>query len=195
MAQERALIVIGASLGGVAALRRIVAGLPADLPAAVLIVLHTGPSSPMAMADILGELTSMSVAYAEQGSVIESGRIYVAPPGWHMVVTADGVVGLHHGAPVNDSRPAVDVLFQSAAQVYGWRVVGVVLTGRDGDGTAGLRAIKLAGGITVVQRPRDAVAPDMPMSAIYGDSPDHVVSLAEMPALLARLVGSGRTAP
>ncbi len=187
MGPNRDIIVIGASLGGVDALRRVVGGLPADLPAAVVVVLHTGRSSPMAMADILGRCTSMTVAYAEQGSRIEPGRVYIAPPGWHTVVVAKELLGLELSAPVHHSRPAVDVLFRSAAEVYGPRVIGVVLTGGDHDGTAGLRAIKLAGGISVVQKPRDAVDPGMPMSAIYGDSPDHVVSLDEMPALLARL--------
>ncbi|WP_255722523.1 chemotaxis protein CheB [Lichenibacterium dinghuense] len=192
MAPRRDIIVIGASRGGVDALRRVVGNFPVDLPAAVLIVLHTAPDSPMAMADILGRSTAMPVDYAEQGSRIEPGQVYIAPPGWHTAVVAESVLELHHGEPVNFSRPAVDVLFRSAAQVYGSRVIGVVLTGGDHDGTAGLRAIKLAGGISVVQKPQGAVDPGMPMSAIYGDSPDHVVPLGEMAKLLVRLVGFGR---
>ena len=195
MAHRRDIIVIGASRGGVDALRRIAGDLPIDLPAAVVIVLHTAANSPMAMADILGRRAAMPVAYVEQGSRIEPGQIYLAPPGQHTLVISEGFLGLRFSEPVHHSRPAVDVLFRSAAQVYGPRVVGVVLTGGDHDGTAGLRAIKLAGGVSVVQKPRSAVDPGMPMSALYGDSPDHVMSSEEMPALLTRLARFGDTAP
>ena len=104
-----------------------------------------------------------------------------------MVVIDEGFMDLHAGSKVHNLRPAADVLFRSAAEIYGPRVIGVVLTGGDGDGTDGLRAIKAAGGLCVVQEPEDADDPSMPLSALYGDHPDYVVSLDEMAGLLTRL--------
>ncbi|MGI4765052.1 MAG: chemotaxis protein CheB [Janthinobacterium lividum] len=188
MTQPRDLIVIGASLGGLKALNELSSGLTSDFPAAILIVLHSSPESPRMFAKILGQHTPLSVDYAEQGGRILPGHILFAPPGLHMVVLDEGFVGLHAGPKVRHSRPAADVLFRSAAEVYGPRVIGVVLTGGDGDGTDGLRAIERAGGIGIVQKPDDAVNPSMPLSAIRGVDPDYCVPLDGMAGLLTRLV-------
>ena len=192
MIHPRDIIVIGASLGGLEALTKLASGLPSDFPAAILIVLHTSLQSPRMLARIVGQHTPLSVDYAEQGGNILPGHVLFAPPGLHMFVIDKGFVGLHAGPKVHQSRPAADVLFQSAAEVYGPRVIGVVLTGGDSDGTNGLRAIKAAGGLCVVQEPEEAANPSMPLSALRGDHPDHVVSLDEMAGLLTRLVRGDR---
>lgn len=187
MTQARDIIVIGASLGGLEALCRLVRGFSADLPAAVLIVLHTSRQSPRLLANIIGQHTSLSVSYGRQGDTIKPGHAYFAPPDLHLVVVAPGFLMLRAGPKVHFSRPAADVLFQSAAEVYGPRVIGVVLTGGDHDGTEGLRRIKAAGGVSVVQDSSEARDPIMPRSALIGGHPDHQVSLDEMAALLTRL--------
>lgn len=184
----RDIIVVGASRGGLKALCALTQGLPAGLPAAVLIVLHTGADSPRLLADILGRCTPLPVAYAIAGKDIRPGHIYVAPPGAHLIVVPPGHIGLDSGPKVHHSRPAADRLFQTAAAVYAQRVIGVVLTGGDGDGTDGLRAIKTAGGVSIVQQPAEAVDPSMPISAIRDDVPDHCLAVADMGSLLAALV-------
>ena len=184
----RDIIVVGASLGGLDALSKLLGGLPGELNAAVLVVLHTSPDSPRLLAGILGERTLLKVAYGQHGCSIERGHVYIAPPDHHLTVAPPGVVHLNQGPKVRFSRPAADPLFRSAADVYGPRVIGVVLTGCDGDGTEGLRAIKAAGGISVVQDPKEAVVPEMPRSAIIGANPDFIVVLSEMVALLVQLV-------
>ncbi len=195
MTQPRDIIVIGASFGGLEALTKLASGLTSDFPAAILIVLHTSLQSPRMLARIVGQHTPLSVDYAEQGGNILPGHVLFAPPGLHMVVIDEGFVGLHAGPKVHHSRPAADVLFRSAAEVYGPRVIGVVLTGGDGDGADGLRAIKAAGGLSVVQEPEGAADPGMPLSALHIGDPDHVVSLDEMAGLLSQLVRGGARAP
>ncbi|MGN6550635.1 MAG: chemotaxis protein CheB [Pararhizobium sp.] len=182
--ENRCIIAIGASAGGVEALQRLVAGLPKDLPAAVFVVLHVGPTSHLA--EILDRAGPLPVANATSGADIEIGRVHVAPPGHHLLLH-DGHMMLRRGPRENLVRPSIDPLFRSAACSYGGHVIGVILTGSLSDGTAGLRAIKTCGGISVVQHPDDAVVPDMVMSALKNVEIDHCVPLAEMPGLLTRL--------
>jgi len=125
---------------------------------------------------------------ARRGHSVEPGHVYIAPPDYHMTVLCPGVVRLDQGPKVRFSRPAVDPLFRTAAEVYGPRVIGVVLTGYGEDGTDGLRAINAAGGITVVQDPNEATAAGMPRSALLGVRPDFNVSLSVTAALLVRHV-------
>ena len=185
----RSIIVIGASAGGVDALGRLVSFFPPAFPAAVMIVLHTAPHSPRVLAEIIGQYASIPVSYATQGEEVLLSHAYVAPPDRHLIVTGAGRLGLDAGVKVRHSRPAVDRLFTSAAEFYGSRVVGVVLTGGDGDGTNGLRAIKKAGGLAIVQDPADAVAPGMPMSALERGHPDYCLTLNEIGPMLIRLAG------
>lgn len=185
----RDIIVVGASRGGLKALCTLTRGLPAGLPAAVLIVLHTGADSPRLLADILGRCTPLPVSYAIAGEDVRPRHIYVAPPGAHLIVVPPGHIALDPGAKVHHSRPAADRLFQTAAAVYAQRVIGIVLTGGDGDGTDGLRAIKDAGGVSVVQQPAEALDPSMPISAIQDEMPDYCLAVADMGSLLAVLVG------
>ncbi len=180
------IIVIGTSAGGIEALRVLVGGLPDDLAASVFIVLHTSPDSPGMLADILNRFGKLPATTARDGERIRPGRIYVPPPDRHMLLEP-GVVRLTRGPKENRFRPAVDPLFRSAAQTYGPRVVGVILTGYLGDGTAGLWTVKHLGGTAVVQDPQDALVPFMPLSALNHVEVDYCLPLEEIAPLLVRL--------
>jgi two-component system chemotaxis response regulator CheB len=180
------LVVIGASLGGVRALLRLLPQLPADFPAPVLVVLHIGAYSSR-MPALLENRGALPVVQARDGDVPQVGRIYFAAPDHHMVVEA-GTIRLPRGPKEHHSRPAIDPLFRSAALEYGERTVGVVLTGALDDGTAGLQAIKDCGGFAIVQDPRDAEEPSMPMSALAHVDVDRCVPLEAMAATLTALV-------
>lgn len=184
--RNRDMIVIGASAGGVEALLSIARALPADLPASVFVVLHVPANSPSVLPRLLGRAGQLEAVHARDGEAIRRGVIYVAPPNCHLLVR-QGHVGLSGGPRENGHRPAVDPLFRSAAAVYGSRVVGVVLSGNLDDGTAGLTAVKRRGGVAVVQHPEEALYAGMPRSAIEQVAVDHILPLAEIPALLSRL--------
>jgi two-component system chemotaxis response regulator CheB len=185
MMKARRLIVIGASLGGVEALRTITAQLPADFPAALLVVLHVGTHK-SELPWLLNRDGPLLAIHPENGEPITPGRIYVAPPDHHMVV-GPGRVYLTRGPRENWARPAIDPLFRTAARSYGPAVIGVILTGRLNDGTAGLHEIKQQGGTAIVQDPADATAPSMPLSALRHVPVDHCLPLTGIPRLLARL--------
>jgi two-component system chemotaxis response regulator CheB len=170
--------VIGASAGGVEALKSVVTGLPDDLPAAVCIVLHIAPTSSSALAGILARAGPLPCSAATDGDELEHGRILVAPPDHHLVVE-DGRVRLTAGPRENGHRPSVDALFRSASLARESAVIGVVLSGTRDDGSAGLAVIKSRGGATVVQDPDEALYPGMPASAIA-----HVVVDAVAPSRL-----------
>ncbi len=180
-------IAVGASAGGVEALSRLVAALPEDLPATVLVVLHVPEGSPSALTGILARAGRITCVTAADGEPLLPSTVVVAPAGSHLLV-ADGHVSLSRGPQENGHRPAVDALFRSCAQQHGARTVAVVLTGTLDDGTAGLAAVRASGGVAVVQEPSDALYPGMPASALAGAGADHVVALSQLPALLARLV-------
>jgi two-component system, chemotaxis family, protein-glutamate methylesterase/glutaminase len=184
----RDIIAVGTSAGGVAALARLLGGLPGKLNASVLIVQHTSPLSPKLLANILGRRTTLKVAYGQHGRPIERGHVYIAPADRHMTVVPPGVIRLNEGPKVRFSRPAIDPLFLTAAEIYGPRVIGVVLTGHGEDGTDGLWEIKAAGGVCVVQDPEEAIAREMPRSALARTQEAFKISLDEMATLLVRLV-------
>jgi two-component system, chemotaxis family, protein-glutamate methylesterase/glutaminase len=179
-----AVVVIGASYGGVEAMEQLFTEIPPHVPAAFLAVLHVGPH-PSEFPHILNRHSLLPAHHARQGELIRAGQIYVAPPDHHLLVRRRHVV-LSRGPRVNWTRPAVDPLFRSAAQAYGPGVIGVVLTGRLNDGTAGLYEIKRRGGITIVQDPSDAISPAMPSSALQHVEVDHCVPLASMPGILVQ---------
>jgi two-component system chemotaxis response regulator CheB len=181
------LVVIGASAGGLDAVGAICASLPEDFPAPVVIVLHLSPDSPGVSGDIVDRAGKLSAANARDGERLRPGHIYVAPPNFHLLVEP-GRLRLTKGPKENRFRPAIDPLFRSAAQVYGPRAIGVVLTGNLDDGSAGLWAVKHMGGTTIVQDPRDARYPSMPTHAVEHVGPDYVVPAAEIGPLLDRLV-------
>lgn len=180
------IIVVGASAGGVEALTTLVRELPADLPAAVFIVLHIPAQSPSVLPSILNRAGPLISAHPADNTRIEHGRIYVAPPDHHLLVE-EGRVRIVRGPKENRHRPAVDPLFRSAARVYGPRVVGVILTGSLDDGTAGLQAIKTRGGIAVAQDPEEALYPSMPRSAVENVAVDYCLPLSEIVPTLVRL--------
>jgi two-component system, chemotaxis family, protein-glutamate methylesterase/glutaminase len=184
---SRDIILIGASAGGVQALSELIGGLPADLPAAVFIVLHVSPYGRSAMPVILSRAGKLPAVHATDGEPVQMGRVYVAPPDHHLVLQ-DGLVRLSRAPTENAQRPAVDVLFRTAAQVYGRRAVGVVLTGNLDDGTAGLAVVKRHGGTAVVQDPEEADYPSMPISAINNVDVDHVLPLDGIAPLLVELI-------
>ncbi len=183
------IIVVGASAGGIEALKTIVGGLPKDFPASVFVVLHTSPQSPGILAQILDGAGPLPAKHAEDREHIQTGRIYVAPPDRHLVIEPNRI-RITRGPKENRFRPAVDPLFRSAAQVYGPRVVGIILTGYLDDGSAGLRAVKQLGGTAVVQEPLEALAPSMPRNALRRVRVDYCLSLAEIAPLLARLTST-----
>src|SRR5437764_11828796 len=183
-----AVIAVGASAGGVDAISTVVAGLPADLRAAVLVVLHVSPRGKSVLPHILSSRGPLPARHATDGERLEPGRVYVAPPDQHLVVEP-GRVRVTGEPRENGVRPSVDTLFRSAALAYGPAVVGVVLSGTLDDGTAGLIAIKQHGGVAVVQDPNEAVFPSMPASAARFSDPDHIVPLDKVAPLLASIVG------
>jgi two-component system chemotaxis response regulator CheB len=180
------IIVIGTSAGGIEALQRVVAALPEDFQGSIFVVLHSAPNAPGVLAHIIDAAGPLPATNAVRGERIRPGHIYVAPPDHHMLLLP-GKIELTRGPKENRFRPAIDPLFRSAAQTYGPRVVGVILTGGLDDGTSGLRTIKQLGGTAIVQDPAEAMAPSMPLSALRHVRVDHTVRLAELAPLLVRL--------
>jgi two-component system chemotaxis response regulator CheB len=193
---QRDILVIGGSLGSAAVLKRILAELPADLPAAICITTHMPTLSTGQLPEALRGSTAFRVSQAIDGQPIEQGRIYVAAPDRHLLLRG-GTILLGTGPRENMARPAIDPLFRSAALDYGPRVVGLILTGLLNDGAAGLHAIKAAGGLTLVQHPLDAEAGAMPRAALEEVEVDHVGRAAELPRLIMAAVGTdaGTVAP
>ncbi len=167
-------------------MQQLLGGLPPDLEASVLIVVHTAAQDGY-LAQVLNRSATMVAVRAEHGMPIVQRRIYVAPPDHHLTVQDSRVV-LSRAPKVNRHRPAIDPLFETAAQAYGKRLIGVILTGYLDDGTAGLAAVKAAGGIAVVQDPWDAVVPNMPANALQHVDVDYCVPLGEIAPLLIQLV-------
>lgn len=185
--QPPTVVAIGASAGGVAALRQVVGGLPQNLPAAVFIVLHVPAHRSSDLAAVLQRATKLVVSVAVDGEPIEAGHVYVAPPDRHLVLQP-GLIRLTRGPRECRVRPAVDVLFRSAASAYSSRAIGVVLTGTLDDGTAGLWAIKDCGGVALVQDPATAEYASMPESACSFVEVDAVVPLDQMAREIAHRV-------
>lgn len=192
--RHRDLVVIGASAGGVEVLRKVVAGLPEDLAAAVCIVLHIAPGSPSALAPILQRAGTLPCRAAEDGAELQEGHILVAPPDRHLVIE-DGVAKLTLGPHENGHRPAVDALFRSAARARGGRVIGVILSGTRDDGAAGLAVIKAHGGAAIVQDPKEALYSGMPTNAIAHVLVDAIVPSERIADAVAAMVDGGEPPP
>jgi len=181
------IVVIGASAGGLDAVRALLKNLPPQLPASVFLVIHTSPEGPALLASILDRVGTLRVVTARNGAPIERGVVYVAPPDLHLLLK-NGHIELSRGPREHHFRPAIDPLFRSAAEHYSHRVIGIVLTGNMADGTHGLMVIKQSGGIAVVQDPHEATAPMMPTNAIQHVNVDYVLPTKEIGSLIEDLV-------
>ncbi len=180
------IFVIGASAGGIEAVTALVAGLPAELPAAVFVVVHTSPESPGYLGEILRQAGPLPARMAVDGEPVRPGTILVAPPDHHLLLTGDRV-RLSRGPRENRARPAIDPLFRSAAATFTSRVAGVILSGLLDDGAAGLRAVKRCGGKALVQEPDDARFPDMPRHALAAVEVDLRLPVRRLGGALTRL--------
>jgi two-component system, chemotaxis family, protein-glutamate methylesterase/glutaminase len=183
---NRDIVVIGASAGGVDAVLKLVAGLPADLPSAVFVVIHMQAGFASKLPELLTQQGPLPAAHAVHGEAVTPGRIYVAPPDNQLLVR-NGYVEVVRGPKENGHRPSVDALFRTASAAYGPRVIGVVLTGYLDCGTAGMLSIKARGGLAVAQDPSDAAVSEMPSSAIKHAPVDHVTTLDQLAPLLSSL--------
>ncbi|HCW20679.1 chemotaxis protein CheB [Achromobacter sp.] len=180
-------IVIGGSSGAIDALNTLLPALPADLDAAVIVVLHLVRDRRSLLVDIFRERCALTVQEAEDQLSIRPGHLYFAPPDYHLLVDQGPRLALSVGEPVYFSRPSIDVLFESAADGYGEKLLGVLLSGANGDGAAGLAAIHAAGGRTVVQAPSSAAMPVMPQAALARQPAHEVLTPGEIATLFAQL--------
>lgn len=184
------IIAMGASWGGIDAYTRVLGDLPPAFPAAILLVQHQRLESGNRLAAVLQGRTRMQVVTPDDRQKIETGNVYVAPPGYHMLVDAEGCINYSLSAPVHFCRPAIDELFFSAGHAFGARLMGVLLTGANEDGAAGLAYIRHRGGLTVAQSPDTAEAPVMPQSAIDMGAAMEVLTLEKITKfLLQQVVG------
>jgi two-component system chemotaxis response regulator CheB len=181
------IVVVAASLGGVGALKLLVGGLRPDVNAAIFIVLHLPATRTSQLPELLSSWGPVPAVHPADGEVIRAGRIYVAPPGDRHMTVRKWRVRLTAGPKENHVRPAADPLFRSAAAAYDGRVIGVVLTGCDSDGSKGLAQVAACGGITVVQDPEEAHEPSMPFNALEATDVDYRLPLRDIAALIASL--------
>lgn len=187
MGEVEHLIVIGASTGGLGALRSMFSCLPAGFPAPILLVMHIG-SMDSILPTLLSSFTNLPVRHAANGACIQAGTILIAPSDCHLLVEGNRV-RLSHGPKENHSRPAIDPLFRSAAIAHSSKVIGVILTGNLDDGVVGLQAIKAYGGVAIVQDPEEAEVPSMPQNALNYVEVDYCQTLDDIAVTLVKLVG------
>ena len=184
------LIVVGASWGGLFALRDLLAGLPDGFRTPIAIAQHRSPESTHdAFVDLLGHFSPVPVTEASDKEPIEPGHVYVAPPDYHLLVE-QGRFALSTEAKVRFSRPSIDVLFESAADAYGSQVAGVILTGSNADGARGLQAIQRRGGLAIVQDPATAERSEMPRAALDAVPSARVLALEDIAPVLTEAVGT-----
>lgn len=185
------IVAVAASAGGLAALSKVLSGLPANFPARIVVVQHLDPRHRSLMADILNRRTTLPVKQAEDGEHLSSGQVYIAPPDHHLLVNADGRLSLTRTELVHFVRPSADLLFESVAAGYKQRAIAVVLTGSGSDGAMGVRAIKKMGGTVIVQDQKTSEFFGMGGAAIQTGSVDFVLPLEEIAPALGLLVVEG----
>ncbi|MCC7022071.1 MAG: chemotaxis protein CheB [Thermomicrobiales bacterium] len=183
---HRDIVVIGASAGGIPALTTLVAGLPADLAAALFVVVHVPNTGTSRLPEVLSHAGPLPAHHAEAGEPIEHGQITVAPPDYHLLLRR-GRVELDHGPRENHARPAIDPLFRTAARAYGPRGIGIVLSGALYDGSLGLMSVKTRGGIAIVQDPAEAVVDSMPRNALKLVAADYILPAGEIAPVVTAL--------
>jgi two-component system chemotaxis response regulator CheB len=181
-----ALVAVGTSLGGLSALRSMLQGVPGYFAVPIAIVQHRDRGSTDMLSRILQQGSALTVLEVEDKEPIRPGFVYLAPPNYHLLAESE-YFSLSVDPPVAFARPSIDVLFESAAKVYAQSVIGVILTGANQDGAAGLAQIKAQGGTTIVQDPRTAECPIMPEAAIARSSVDYVLPLNQIPSMLVTL--------
>jgi len=187
-----AVVVIGVSTGGVVALQRLLGGIPPSFPLPILVVAHISPDSGDGLPRLLDQVCPVRVKEGGDWVPMEPGVVYVAPPGYHLLVDRTGFLTLSLDPPECHARPSVDVLFESAAYAFGKGVIGVILTGAGFDGARGVSLIAERGGVTIVQDPEDAAADLMPRAALDAITPDHVAPLEGIAPLLQEIVSRRR---
>lgn len=180
-------VVVGVSAGGLNALSIVLSGLSTALKMSIIVVQHTHPDSDDFLTRHLNAVCPLPVKQADEKEAIQPGVVYMAPANYHLLVETDRTFSLSIDEPINYARPSIDVLFESASDVYGTRLVGIILTGANVDGSRGLKTVKTAGGLTLIQDPETAEADVMPRAALAAVQIDHVMTLEKMPAFINRL--------
>jgi len=180
-------VVIGTSAGGLAALSRLVSGLSSHFPLPILVVQHVPVGTPTQLAEIFQRKTGLRVKEADEKEALRPATLYFAPPGYHLLLESDCSLSLSQDDAVHFSRPSIDVLFESAADALGPALLGILLTGANEDGAAGLAAIHHAGGLTIVQDPAEAEVDTMPRAALQRFAPNHILPLRDIHRLLREL--------
>ena len=186
-ARRIAAVVLGASAGGFEALLAVLKGLPASYPMPLAAVLHLPDNRESRLAELFDYRLTLEVREARDKETLEPGTLYFAPPGYHLSIERDGSFSLSCEERVNFARPSIDVLFSSAADAYGKSLAGILLTGANYDGAAGMAGMQVAGGLTIVQDPATAEVSTMPEAAIRRMTPDLILPLAEINSLLQKL--------
>jgi len=180
-------VVVGTSAGGMQALKRFLPALPASFPLPIAIAQHMGGDRESFLAGYLDRIAPPAVKEADDKESLRAGHVYLAPGGYHLLIEQDRTFSLSVDPRVNHCRPSIDVLFESAADAFEGSLIGVVLTGANGDGSHGLKTIKARGGLTIVQNPVSAESSRMPQAALDLVSIDHIVELEELAPLLMQL--------
>lgn len=180
-------IVIGVSSGGLNAMKIMFSHLPADFKMPIMIVQHISPRSENQWIDLLNNKSQLPIKEADEKEKIESGMVYIAPPNYHLMVEKDKTFSLTVEERVNYARPSIDVLFESAAEAYKNKLIGVILTGSNNNGTNGLKRIQECGGLTIVQDPQTAESAYMPASAIAAAKPEYILPLEKIIELLIEI--------
>ncbi|MCP4697292.1 MAG: chemotaxis protein CheB [Gammaproteobacteria bacterium] len=190
--QKYEAVVVGSSAGGIKALTTLLAALPGEFPLPIIIVQHLHPESDSYLAHILGTRCGLTVKQADEKESIVPGRVYLAPPAYHLLIEEDRTFSLSLEGPVNFARPAVDVLFESAIDAYRSGIIGIILTGANHDGSQGLRQIKEMGGYAIVEDPETAEVNAMPRAAIAAAKVDQILPVTQIGPYLLQLVNRSR---
>ncbi|HDN26454.1 MAG TPA: chemotaxis protein CheB [Thioploca sp.] len=185
-------VVIGSSAGGIKALSAVLAALPSEFPLPIIIVQHLHPNSDSYLARILEAKCGLKVKQADEKETVADGVVYLAPPNYHLLIEEDRSFSLSIEGPVNFARPSVEVLFETAVYAYRDKLIGIILTGANNDGSLGVKKIKQIGGYVIVQNPTTAEADAMPRAAIAATNVDKILPLEQIGPYLLQLVNRSK---
>lgn len=180
-------IVIGVSSGGMTALKYLFSALPVDFDLSIIVVQHISARSDNQWIKLLNDISNLNIKEADEKEKIKSGNVYIAPSNYHLLIEKEKTFSLTIDERVNFARPSIDVLFESAAEAYKNKLIGVILTGSNNDGTNGIKRIKECGGMAIIQDPETAESSYMPSSAIAAIQPDYILSLEDIAELLIKI--------